>query len=249
MKSWTPDASEYFEDWLGRVRTSVATDPTLDAEDITQDLRAHVHAELAAIPEPVTKGQVERVLDSLGNPTQWSDSVKPPPKPPTVRFYTGASDTVSEWQEKLAGEWGLPVLLVVLTVIAIPTFDDVIGVPLIVFCYFVARSKVNYTPQPLEGAKRWMVYFPLAIGAGLLTGLVLGFPLTFLGSGGGQQFQSMWALGSWWIIVGLLSSREPKLVRSALRPFADGFESSHGRTLALIGVAFLIAATVIMIAD
>jgi hypothetical protein len=38
-------------------------------------------------------------------------------------------------------------------------------------------------------------------------------------------------------------------VRSALRPFADGFESSHGRTLALIGVAFLTAASVIMIAD
>jgi hypothetical protein len=92
-----------------------------------------------------------------------------------------------------------------------------------------------------------MVYFPLAIGAGLLTGLVLGFPLTFRGPG--AQYESMWVLGSWWIIVGLLSSREPKLVRSALMPFANGFESSHGRTLALIGVAFLIAATVIMIAD
>ena len=87
MKSWTPDASEYFEAWLGRVRTSVATDPTLDAEDIAQDLRAHVHAELAASPEPVTKGQLERVLDSLGSPTQWSDAVKPPRPQPAVRFY------------------------------------------------------------------------------------------------------------------------------------------------------------------
>jgi hypothetical protein len=59
----------------------------------------------------------------------------------------------------------------------------------------------------------------------------------------------MWVLGSWWILVGFVSAREPKLVRSALKPFAESFESSHGRTLALIGVAFLIAATVIMIAN
>jgi hypothetical protein len=247
MRTWTPDASEYFEAWLGRVRTSVATDPRLDAEDIAQDLRAHVHAELAAGPDPVTKVEVERVLDSLGNPTQWNDSVKPPRQAPNVRFYTGAADTVTDWQQKLAGDWGPPVLLVILTLIAIPTVADVIGVPLIVFSYFVARSKVTYTSEPLEGAKRWMVYFPLAIGAGLLTGLVLGFPLTFQGPG--ARYESMWVLGSWWIIVGLLSAREPKFVRSALLPFANGFESSHGRTLALIGVAFLIAATVIMIAD
>ena len=248
MKTWTPDASEHFEAWLGRVRLSVASDPTLDAEDIAQDLRAHVHAELAAIPEPVTKGAVERVLDSLGNPTQWSDPAKPPRQPPTVRFYTGATDTVSEWQQKLAGDWGLPVLLVVLTLIGIPTIDDVIGVPLLVFAYFVGRSQLAYAPQHIVGGRKWMVYFPLAVGAGLLTGLVLGFPLTFRGPDG-QEYQRMWVLGSWWILVGFVSAREPKLVRSALKPFADGFESSHGRTLALIGVAFLIAATVIMIAN
>jgi hypothetical protein len=96
--------------------------------------------------------------------------------------------------------------------------------------------------------KKWMIYFPLAIGAGLLTGLVLGFPMTF-DSGGRQQFQQMWVLGSWWIIVGIVSSREPKLVRAALKPFAAGFESSQGRTLAAIGLAFLIAASVILIAN
>ena len=248
MKTWSPDASDLFEAWLGRVKLSVATDPTLNADDITQDLRAHVHAELETSPEPVTRGAVERVLDSLGNPTQWSDTVKAGRPPTTVRFYTGATDTVSDWQQKLAGDWGMPVLVVLLTLIAIPTIDNVVGVPLLVFAYFVARSVVTYSPEKLVGMKKWMIYFPLAIGAGLLTGMVLGFPMTF-DSGGRQQFQQMWVLGSWWIIVGIVSSREPKLVRAALKPFAAGFEASQGRTLAAIGLAFLIAASVILIAN
>ena len=245
MKTWTPDASEHFEAWLGRVRSSVATDPSLDAEDIAQDLRAHVHAELEATPEPVTKSALDRVLDGLGNPTQWS-GIDPQVRQPTVRFYTGASDAVTEWQQKLAGEWGLPVLLVVLTLVAIPTLDDIIGVPLMAFAYFIARSQLTYAPQQLSGGRRYLVYFPLAIGAGLLTGMVLGFPLTLQGA---HEYQRMWALGSWWILVGILSAREPKLVRSALKPFAEGFESSHARTRAMIGVAFVLAATAIMIAN
>jgi hypothetical protein len=247
MKTWTPDASEHFEAWLGRVRLSVAADPSLNAEDIAQDLRAHVHAELETIPEPVTKGALERVLDSLGNPTQWT-GIDRQVRPPTVRFYTGASDAVTEWQQKLAGDWGLPVLLVVITLVAIPTLDNVIGVPLMVFAYFVARSQLTYAPQQVIGGRKWLVYFPLSIGAGLLAGLVLGFPMTLHGPGA-NEYQRMWALGSWWILVGILSAREPKLVRSALKPFAEGFESSHGRTLAMIGVAFVIAATVVMIAN
>ena len=38
MKTWTPDASEYFESWLGRVRLSVAGDPRVDADDVAADL-------------------------------------------------------------------------------------------------------------------------------------------------------------------------------------------------------------------
>jgi hypothetical protein len=247
MKTWNPDASDLLEAWLGRVRLSMAGDPTLNAEDITQDLRAHVHAELEASPEPVTRGELERVLDGLGNPTQWTDPGKAAPPPPKVRFYTGASDTVSDWQQKLAGEWGMPVLIVLLTIIAIPTFDDVVGVPLLVFAYFVARSKVTYAGSTLSGAMKWMVYFPLAIGAGVLTGLVLGFPLT-LQSGFPQPFESMWVLGAWWIVVGIAASREPKLVRSALKPFASTFDAAQARVLAAVGLAFLIAGSVLVIA-
>jgi hypothetical protein len=245
MKTWTPDASHHFEAWLGRARLSVAGDPTINADDITQDLRAHVHAELEAVPEPVTVGALERVLDSLGNPTQWSDSIKPAPEATADWFQRHVTDVVVEWQRKLAGDWGLPVLLLVITLLAIPTFDW-IGTPLLLVAYFVARSYVTYAAHPITGRKRMMVYFPLAIGAGVLAGLVLGFPLTFWGANP-NPFETLWVLGLWWVLIGILATREPARIRSALKPFADSFDASHGRMLALVGGAFLIAATVILL--
>lgn len=248
MKTWTPDASEHFEAWLGRVRLSIAGDPSINADDVAQDLRAHVHAELEAMPEPVSVGALERVLDSLGSPSQWSDAVREP-APNTADWITrNITDVITAWQQKLADDWGLPVLLVAMTLFAIPTFDW-IGAPLLIVAYFVARSCVNYSPHLLVGRRRLMVYFPLAIGAGLLTGLVLGFPLSFRTvshEGYHNQFETLWVLGLWWILVGIVAAREPKHVRTALKPFAETFEASHGRMLSLIGLAFLIASTIVL---
>lgn len=251
MKTWPRDASEHFESWLGRVRRSVAADPSIDADDVTQDLRAHVHAELEAMPDPVTVGALEQVLVGLGNPMQWTDAARPMKektfKARLQRWNRSLSATVTHWQRSLAGEWGFPVLLAVLTLIAIPMFADGPGFLLLIFAFFVARSQVTYAAETLVGRRRWLVYFPLAIGCGTLVGIVLSFPLILSGDIMFRgRFYTMWWLGAWWAFVGVLAAREPKRVQSALRPFANGFEASHGRLLALIGAAFLIAATVIL---
>jgi hypothetical protein len=241
MKTWTPDASQHFETWLGRVRSSVARDPSLNADDIAQDLRAHVHAELETAAEPVTVGALEQVLTSLGTPPQWGGTVTE--ARPRVKFYEGsAANKMTEWQELLAGEWGVPVLLFVLTIIAIPTFDS-IGLPLLAVAYLVARSKAVYAPKDLDGVKKWIVYLPLAVGSGVLAGFVLAFPIII---GNANRFEMVWILGLWWVIVGLLAAREPKHVQAALQPFASGFDASHGRMLSLIGAAFVIAGTVML---
>ena len=245
MKTWDQDASEYFENWLGRVRSSVAGDPKVNADDIAQDLRAHVHAELETAPDPVTRSAVERVVNTLGNPAQWD---APPPARPAVRFYTGASDAAADWQRKLATDWGKPVLLALLTAVGIVTVGEGLGVALLAVAYFMARGQLAYGTEPLTGRTRWLVYFPLAVGAGLLTGFVLGFPLTFEGAGHSHPFELLWMLGSWWAVVGFVAAREPRRVRSALHPFAGTFESGHGRMLSLIGIAFLIAASVVLLA-
>jgi hypothetical protein len=259
MKSWNPDASERFEVWLGRVRRSVTADPSVDADDITQDLRAHVHAELEALPEPVTVGALDRVLEGLGNPSQWTDTAEPiaaGTRRQRVRrrlnyYADNLGELVTESQRALAGEWGLPVVLAVLTLTSF--FVDA-GLMLFAFTYFVARAQFRFAPGRLTGRTKWLMSIPLAIGAGVLAGLVLAFPaiLNFGNSGHYTtshwrvQIQTLWALGLWWIVLGVLTMREPKRVQSALRPFADSFEPSHGRFLAYVGAALLIFSTVML---
>jgi hypothetical protein len=204
-----------------------------------------VHAELEGAPEPVTVDDLGRVLDSLGNPAQWGESTRQPKEAAAAGwFQRNIADVVNAWQKKLAGDGGMPVLLLVLTLVAIPTFDH-IGLLLLGFAYFVARSQVTYAPETLVGKKKWMIYLPLAIGSGVLAGLVLGFPV-FL-DGNVQSLEAMWGLGCWWILVGILAAREPKAVRAALKPFADTFDASHARMLSLVGAALLIASTVFLL--
>lgn len=255
MKSWTPDASQHFESWLGRVRSSVAGDPTVDAEDVTQDLRAHVHAELEAAPEPVTVGDVDRVLVSLGTPAQWSVTTKDASKERIhIRLERNVMAAVGEVQQRLATtDLGTLVLVGVLSLVGLVTLNDGFGLVCLAVAYFVARSMVTYAPEKVTGRKRWLVYLPLAIGAASVTALVLCFPMMLeIGANGGPHpspfsVGTVWALGLWWMFVGFVAGREVKRVRTALKPFADGFDHSHARMLMLIGGAFTIWATVALI--
>jgi hypothetical protein len=250
MKSWTPDASQHFESWLGRVRTSVAGDPTIDPDDVAQDLRAHVHAELAAAPEPVTIGELDRVLTSLGPPTQWTDAVNEGRKERWhLRMERDVMSIIRSMQQRIAAGWGMPLLLGLLTAVGLLSFYDG-GIVLVGLAYFFARSIVTYAPVSLVGRQRWFVYAPLALGAGSLTALVLGFPLA-LEIGPSHRHgitsltsQAIWVVGLWWIVVGFIAGREIKRVQIALKPFADGFDRTHARMLMLIGVAFMLAATI-----
>ena len=248
MKSWTPDAADFFEAWLGRVRTSVAVDPRVDPDDVAQDLRAHVNAELSSAAEPVTISELSRVLDSLGQPAQWGDAAAPALPAPRARtdwFQRNVAEVLTGWQKRLGGDLGLPALLLPLTLLGTWGFEDG-GFVLLAVAYFVARGQVMYVPDALVGRKRFLVYLPLALGSGTLVGLVLGFPLTFgRGVSFGHPFGMLWIVGLWWIFVGFVAGREPRRVRAILRPFADGFDVTHGRMLSLLGAAFLIISIVV----
>ena len=258
MKSWTPDASQHFETWLGRVRTTVSGDPTVNPDDVAQDLRAHVYAELEAAQEPVTIPDVERVLTSLGSPNDWSVLTKEPLHATVlnkerfhVRIERDVMEAVRDLQQRLATtDWGMPVLLGVLSLVGVVTLNDGFGLLPLLVAYFVARSIVTYAPEKVVGRRGWFVYAPLAIGAASMTALVLCFPMMLqIGAYRGPQAPlfspaSIWVLGLWWILVGFVATREVRRVRTALKPFADGFDRSHARMLMLIGTAFSIWATV-----
>jgi hypothetical protein len=250
MKSWTSDASEHFEHWLGRVRTSMAGDPSVDADDVAQDLRAHVHAELAAGPEPVTVGELQRVLESLGTPAQWIVNGKEPSKERLhVRLERNVAELLRDAQKRVAGDWGVPLLLGVVTSGGLLTLYDGPGILLLALAYFVARAQVTHAPDAVTGRRRWLVLLPIALGAASLTAIVLYFPM-MLEPGWARSPHSsfsaaeMWWIGLWWMFVAYVAGREVKRVRALLKPFADGFERTHARMLMLLGAALMIAATI-----
>lgn len=249
MKSWTPDASEYFENWLGRVQVSLRGDPRVDPDDIAEDLRAHVHAELGAAPEPVTVTELSRVLDSLGTPEIWSETPGAAAGRTGDWFHRHVGQVFAEGQKRLASGLALPLILVALTALALPLLGSgPSGVFLLAVAFVIARAHVVHAPHQVTGRRRWAFYLPLAIGIGTLAGVVLAFPLILQGRGG-DAWPRMLMLGAWWVVVGLVTGREPRHVRAVLRPFADTFDPSHARVLMLLGVALFIAAAVLMLAN
>ena len=252
MKNWTPEASQHFDSWLGRVKRSVAGDPGINADDVAQDLRAHVYAELETMTEPVTVGALERVLEGLGNPAQWTDGAAVTQnRLSNFSFRMNVSEAIADGQKALAGDWGLPILVAALTLFSLPFIDDG-GAFIVALMYFIARAQVVHAPNRLTGNQKYLVYFPLAMGAGLLTGIVLAFPLLMTGPAIrgvplGPNYELLWAMGAWWVILGYVSGREAKRVQSALRPFANWFEATHAKLLMALGAAFLILSTVMLI--
>lgn len=249
MKTWTPDASEHFESWLGRVRVSFAGDPTVNGDEIAEDLRAHVHAELASRDEPVTVPVLHQVLEGLGNPSQWTETAKAPAGAKGDWFHRNVTEVLADSQRRLANGLAMPLILVALTAVGVPLLASWIvgGAFLLAMAFVIARAHVIHAPQQVAGGSRWAYYLPLAIGVGAFAGVVLAFPIILAGRGG-DAWTRLWMLGAWWVFVGFITQREPGRVRAVLRPFADTFEPSHARVLMMIGVAFFIAASVMMLA-
>jgi hypothetical protein len=233
MTDWTPEATERFESYKGRVRRAVAGNPTVDPDDVVLDIQAHVHAELGAATGPVTLGALEQVLETLGSPTQWDDGhggeAREPPGIRARRFWR-------LMQTNLAGDWGLPLLLVVLTVVSLFLMRSV-GIVLLALAYLTARSLLTRSTVPLGEEQRTVVLVPIAVVAALIVGVAAATPLLIMGRP--RTGPAMAGLGIWWILLGLAAAREPRHVRVALFPLADWFEPSHGRLLMLLGASVL----------
>jgi hypothetical protein len=232
--NWTPEASARFESYKGRVRLAVAGNPGVDPDDVLQDIQAHVQAELGASGEPITIGALDRVLDGLGSPSQW-DAVDAPPSASGASFRDWVRRSTTLWHQRLSGDWGGPVLVAVLTVVALDSFQT-IGLPLLALCYVIGRGMLARRTD-LTGPPRWLAAAPVVAAAALLIGAVVAFPILI--DGNGPRVPLM-ALGFWWILLGYAVAREPRPVRAALYPLAEWFEPTHGRLLTALGIAMVV---------
>jgi hypothetical protein len=214
---------------------AVAGNPGVDADDVLQDIQAHVQAELGASGEPITVGALDRVLDGLGSPAQWDAVDAPSSASSTASFRDWVRRSTTLWHQRLSGDWGGPVLLAVLTAIALNSFGTV-GLPLLALCYIIGRGMLVRRTD-LTGPPRWLAAAPVVAASALLIGAVVMFPILIGGSG---RRVPLMPLGFWWILLGYAVAREPRPVRAALYPLAEWFEPTHGRLLAALGVAMVV---------
>jgi hypothetical protein len=71
MTYLTPEAQQRLNEYLTDVRAALAGCPTVDADEIEQDICAHIAAEFPPSFGPVSKLDLEPVLARLGRPEQW----------------------------------------------------------------------------------------------------------------------------------------------------------------------------------
>ena len=71
MPRFTPEAQLRFDEYLAHARAALAGCSEVSADDIEQDVRAHIAAEFPPGTGWVRLDQLEAVLARLGRPEQW----------------------------------------------------------------------------------------------------------------------------------------------------------------------------------
>jgi hypothetical protein len=72
MNYLTPEATHRLDAYLTEVRAALAGCPTVDPDEIEQDICAHIAAEFPPGRGPVSALDMDRVLAQLGRPDQWA---------------------------------------------------------------------------------------------------------------------------------------------------------------------------------
>ena len=147
MITLTPDAESRLDQYLLRVRRSVRG-TSLEPEGIDRDIRAHVEQALEGTSQPVGRPDLDRVLDRLGDPSQWvPDEEMPPLRRLAKTLMHGPED------------WRLPYLSFGLTLFGVILFP--VGGPLLILAAFLlSRAAVDYaeTHGINMTARRWLLY-------------------------------------------------------------------------------------------
>jgi hypothetical protein len=235
------DAWERLNRYLDEMRASMAGSPPGDMADVEQDIRDHIGAELADRSDPVTVGDLERVLQRLGSPRQWAaDHV--PVRP--------ASSLGVSFEDRLAYAAAASMVLF----LAFP--------PLLVLSWLLARwtlARIEERGEPV-GARQWLLYPPIVIVVtpvavigvlwafapfAELGGAIYNQPRLLASPAGdiiGAVTVALLGLGVYWIFLGAALALGDRLVRVLFYPFAEGFRRRHGWWLSSVGAALAAAA-------
>ncbi len=246
MSTFTQQAQQRLDRYLGDVRSSLRGCRSVDPKEVEADVAEHINGELEGVTEPVSLAGLEAVLERLGSPEQWLPAEELPWWRRVVRqLRTGPADY------RLAFiSFGLLVSAFLFGRLSAPV--------LILASFCVSRAAVaEASKRDALGPQRWLFYPSLIlVYAGVLTGVLIGI-FAGLGSGffcvavpfleGGaplpqveKQALIMAPLFSaaTFLSLGVLSAIWPAAPRFVFRPFADWFTRKWGVALAILGLVF-----------
>jgi hypothetical protein len=236
MTSLTIEAEKIRTDYLEQVRRYVGKSKTVDADEILRDVAEHIDRELQELSQPVSRPDLEAILNRLGSPRQWlNEEDLPWLQKIALRFRRGPED------------WRLAYLafgtLVIGSIVTGP-FGLLAG-----FC--LSRAALNVTEKDELQTKKWLIYPSLVIVYFLMAACILFWPVypllacgiialgTFyktsvliIGCGTASILTVGMAL--WWGGLWYFNRSRPNTVKTIFRPFADHW------TLAWLGRASFI---------
>lgn len=256
MIEFTPTARERFDDYMRRLHLSLGGRRNTEAEDVEQSVREHIEIALSDVQAPVPADRLVAVLDRLGDPERWAAGDQPWWRRVMMRLRFGPED------------WRLAYIafgLFVLSFLLMP-----IGVFLIIASFIASRAYIEFMTEKGEqlGARRWLVYPPIALILAVCVGFFIvgpAGPATVIGfeEDGYRQFAQEFVkgpvhemqfaagataaiFGTWWIVGSLLLMVVLRPVRFIFSPLIDRVRPRHVAVLTGIGVLVLAAGLLIL---
>jgi hypothetical protein len=261
MITLTEDAKKRLDDYLGQVRACLRGCSTIDADEIEQNIIDHIDNELAGAAEPVALDDLDPVLEKLGSPAQWvpenekSDSARLT----RSRVLTYISFALTTAFVLMSMPHTLAILL------WRPILETLIFFPgnLLLPSFILARVALAGVWNPKDlGRQRWLAYPPLILAYISILWRILFLPaiiiflfwlphyrsyLCEIAAGEEAKVYNTFvvttitaSVGLWWIALGTILRRRPRLLHVIFRPFANWFNHKWAAVLLCIGLALAI---------
>jgi len=235
------EARQHLDRYLDEMRASMGPS---ESNEIEQDIRDHIDAELGERPSPISADDLDAVLSRLGSPRQW-----------VLAADAGPSRAMPIPIGRSAEDWlAYASIALLLLGFALPFFLPV--------SWLIARwalARLEQRAEPL-GARRWLLYPPLAVISIGIALLALFWPFGAfaelgtitaqrVGAVGSDRFPpvltlavAFGSLGVYWIILGAASALGERAVRFLFHPFADGCRRRHAWQLSCTGAVLALCA-------
>ena len=232
MINLTDNAKKHLDHYLQQVRTCLKDCPTVDADEVEQNIKEHIESELQSSTKPVSLDTLDDVLKRLGSPQQWLPE-----------------EEISWWRKIILRlrtgpeDWRLAYIsfgLLILGCLILPA-----SFVLIPASFIVARAALSETADSSElKAQRWLIYPSLVVAYLFIAFLLLIWPVlplfalaeelehldadVFPWNTGGET--AYWALAFvaiaaatclWWLILSLILKAGPHILRAIFKPFAQ----------------------------